>query len=223
MLVCLFDIDGTLLRSGGAGKAALEEALADEFGVRGACDSLDFGGRTDRAILGEVLRRARLEDTAERRDRLLAAYLRHLPACLKRLRGSVLPGVVELLERLGLREDVAVGLLTGNARAGAHLKLAHYGLHQHFLFGGYGDRHADRADVAREAMLDAQRHLGRSVDPTRVWVIGDTPHDVSCARAIGANVVAVLTGWHRRDDLTPHAPDLILDDLSDPAEWLGRW
>jgi phosphoglycolate phosphatase-like HAD superfamily hydrolase len=78
-------------------------------------------------------------------------------------------------------------------------------------------------EIAREAMSDARRHPERSVDPGRVWVIGDTPHEVSCARAIGANVVAVLTGRHGRDELLPHAPDLILDDLSDPGPWLGRW
>lgn len=223
MFVCLFDIDGTLLRSGGAGKAALENALSDEFGIGGTCDRLDFGGRTDRAILGDLLRLSGLEDTPENRSRLLAAYLRHLPSCLERLRGLVLPGVVELLQRLRLRDDVAVGLLTGNAREGARIKLAHFGLHEHFLFGGYGDHHAGRDDVAREALLDVRRHLGRPVEPSRVWVIGDTPHDVTCARAIGANVVAVLTGWHGRDELLRHAPDLVLDDLSDPDPWLGRW
>jgi phosphoglycolate phosphatase-like HAD superfamily hydrolase len=223
MIVCLFDIDGTLLRSGGAGKDALEEALAEQFAVRGACDRLEFGGRTDRAIVGDLLRLARLDDTAENRERLLTAYLRHLPGCLRRRRGRVLPGVVELLERLGGRDDVAVGLLTGNGRAGAHVKLGHFGLREHFRFGGYGDQHVGRDDVAREALLDVERHLGRAADPSRVWVIGDTPHDVSCARAIGAKVVAVLTGWHGRDELVRHAPDLILDDLSDPGPWLRRW
>lgn len=220
MFVCLFDVDGTLVRSGGAGKAALEGALADEFGVSGPCDRLDFSGRTDRAILGDLLRLCSLDEGHH--DRLLAAYLRRLPECLARLRGLVLPGVVELLARLSRRDDVAVGLLTGNARAGADAKMAHFGLSHHFRFGGYGDRHADRDDVAREALLDAERHLGRAADRTRVWVIGDTPHDVRCARAIGANALAVLTGWHGRDELAGHAPDLILDDLSDPAPWLRR-
>src|SRR5205823_5067236 len=142
--------------SGGAGKAALEEAVAEEFGVRGACEGLDFGGRTDRAIVADLLRRARLDDTADNRERLLAAYLRHLPGCLARVRGTLLPGVVELLGALGSRDDVAVGLLTGNLREGARIKLGHFGLHEHFAFGGYGDRHVGRDEVAREALTDAE-------------------------------------------------------------------
>jgi phosphoglycolate phosphatase len=223
VFVCLFDIDGTLLRSGGAGKAALEDALAEEFDVRDTIDGLDFSGRTDRAIVGDLLRLSDLADTEEHRARLLAAYLRFLPGCLTRLRGRVLPGVVELLAYLRTRDDVAVGLLTGNVRAGAHIKLSHFRLHEHFAFGGYGDRHAGRDDVAREALIDVERHLGQRIDPAQVWVIGDTPHDVSCARAIGANAVAVLTGWHGRDELTRHGPDLLLDDLSDAGPLLARW
>jgi phosphoglycolate phosphatase-like HAD superfamily hydrolase len=118
---------------------------------------------------------------------------------------------------------VAVGLLTGNARAGAHVKLNHFDLHEHFACGGYGDHHDSRDDVAREALADVQRHLGLGVEPSRVWVIGDTPHDVSCARAIGANAVAVLTGWHGRDELARHGPDLLLDDLSDAGPLLAKW
>jgi phosphoglycolate phosphatase-like HAD superfamily hydrolase len=223
VFVCLFDIDGTLLSSGGAGRSALEVGLDDEFGVTGVIDRLTLSGRTDFAIFGDLLRLSGLLDSADSRARLLAAYLRHLPGCMARHEGRVLPGVAALLDHLSSRDDVAIGLLTGNTRAGARIKLGHFGLHEHFAFGGFGDEHPDRDDVARSALADVQRHLGRAVDPARVWVIGDTPLDVRCARAIGANVLAVLTGWHSRDELAESAPDLLLDDLSDPAALLARW
>ena len=218
--VYLFDIDGTLLCSGGAGKAALEDGLADEFGVRGTIEKLVLSGRTDRAIASDLLRLSGLEDTAENHRRLLSAYLRHLPDCLARLPGRVLPGVESLLGQLRTRERTAVGLLTGNLRAGAGIKLGHFGLVDHFAFGGYGDEHHDRDEVAREAVKAVRGHVGDKFDPRRVWVIGDTPYDIRCARAIGARAVAVLTGWHSRDELLACGPDLLLDDLSDPAALL---
>src|SRR5262245_53748098 len=219
--VYLFDIDGTLLASGGAGKAALEDGLAEEFGVRGAIDKLSLSGRTDRAIVADLLALSNLENTPENRERVLAAYLRHLPGCLARLQGRVLPGVVALLERLQGNERTAVGLLTGNIRAGAAIKLGHFGLAGHFPFGGFGDLHHDRDDVAREALGAVRERVGDPLDPGRIWVIGDTPHDVRCARAIGARAVAVTTGWHTREELLACVPDLLLDDLSDPAPLLA--
>jgi phosphoglycolate phosphatase len=223
VFVCLFDIDGTLLSSGGAGRAALEDGLAEEFGVRGVIDRLKLSGRTDFAIVGDLLALAGLDASQENRRRLVESYLRHLPECMRRHQGHVLPGVAALLDRLHGRDDLAIGLLTGNIREGARIKLSHFDLHERFAFGGYGDHHGDRADVAREALVEVQRHLGRTVDPARVWVIGDTPFDVHCARAIGANAVAVLTGWHTRAELLDCAPDLLLDDLSDPADLLANW
>jgi phosphoglycolate phosphatase-like HAD superfamily hydrolase len=223
MHVCLFDIDGTLIASGGAGKAALEAGLAEEFGTSRAMEKLQLSGRTDLAIISDLLRLSELGDTPANRGRVIAAYLRHLPRCLAACTGRVLPGIAPLLQRLRERGDVAVGLLTGNLRAGARLKLGHFGLFEHFAFGGYGDRHLDRDDVAREAVAEVRRHLNGSVACERIWVIGDTPLDVRCARAIGAQAVAVVTGWHGRAELAACAPDLLLDDLSDPGPLLERW
>lgn len=220
MNVYLFDIDGTLLSSGGAGKAALEEGLADEFGIRGTIEHLTLSGRTDRAIVRDLLRMSGLEETEETRGRLFTAYLRHLPGCLHRSHGQVLPGVLELLELLQEREHTAVGLLTGNIRAGAKIKLGHFGLVDHFAFGGYGDEHHERDEVAREALRVIQREVSEAIDPRRIWVIGDTPYDVRCARAIGAKAVAVTTGWHDRVELAACGPDVLLEDLRDPSGWL---
>ncbi len=223
MIVCLFDIDGTLIASGGAGKVALERALAETFGNEHVIDKLSLSGRTDRAITESLLRLLNIDPSEENIWRLLEAYLRHLPDCLATLQGKVLPGIAELLRQLHTREDVLVGLLTGNIRRGARVKLGHFGLYDYFQLGGFGDRHHNRDDVAREAFAEVHRHLEREVQPERIWVVGDTPLDIRCARAIGARVVAVATGWHTTEELSAHAPDLLLADLSDPGPLLARW
>jgi phosphoglycolate phosphatase len=125
-----------------------------------------------------------------------------------------------LLRQLHGRRDVALGLLTGNIRAGARIKLGHFGLFDYFAFGGFGDHHLDRDDVAREALAEVKARFDGTVAPERIWVVGDTPLDIRCARAIGARAVAVTTGWHSRAELEPHGPDLLLDDLSDPTPLL---
>ena len=188
MLVCLFDIDGTLLRSGGAGKKAMEAALATAFGAPDSADGVTFSGRTDRSIGRELFELHGIEHTPANWQRFLQSYLEHLPGCLDRHQGTVLPGIATLLERLTERSDIAVGLLTGNVRDGARLKLGHYGLYHHFAFGGFGDEHWERDDVAREALGVARAALGDSLHPQSIWVIGDTPLDIRCARAIGARV-----------------------------------
>jgi phosphoglycolate phosphatase-like HAD superfamily hydrolase len=223
MHVCLFDIDGTLLNSGGAGKAALETALLEDFGLPELVAEVPYSGRTDRAIIRDLLRLHRLPESEECVGRLRGGYLRRLPECLKKHQGRVLPGIAALLEDLAKRERLAVGLLTGNIRAGARLKLGHFGLYHHFGFGGFGDRHWERDDVAREALAAVHERLNGKVVRERIWVIGDTPLDIQCARAIGVRVAAVATGWHSREELSAAGPDLLLDDLSDPGPLLEQW
>lgn len=223
MHVCLFDIDGTLILSGGAGKSALEAALAEEFGIPRLHDDISLSGRTDRSILLDLIDRHALDVSANTARRILAAYLRHLPAHLQNGGGHVLPGILDLLAQLSRRADVVLGLLTGNVRAGAHIKLTHFGLWDYFGFGGYGDDHVDRDDVARAAWTEVQARCDGRAAPERVWVIGDTPLDIRCARAIGAKAVAVATGWHDADELADHKPDLLLSDLSDPSPLLNQW
>ena len=214
MYVCLFDIDGTLLASGGAGKHAMYTAIRSEFCPDHVHDGVPFAGRTDRAIVRDLFQLHAIENSTENWGRFLRAYLGHLPGCLAERQGHVLPGVSELLSCLARRDDVALGLLTGNVRDGAQVKLGFYGLFDYFRFGGFGDSHMNRDDVAREALVDVRRHLGESVRLDQVWVIGDTPLDVRCARAIGVRVLAVATGQHTVDQLAAEAPDLLLEDLS---------
>jgi len=215
--VCLFDIDGTLLATGGAGKAAMEAALISEFGLSALIDGVPYSGRTDRAIGRDLLGLHGIEDSPETWRRLVAAYLARLPEQLARHRGQVLPGVASLLDSLSADDAVLVGLLTGNIREGARGKLAHYGLWEHFAFGGFGDDHFDRNDVAVAAKAAVEMHLADGSAADQIWVIGDTPLDVRCARHIGARVVAVSTGWHTMEELAEAEPDLLLKDLADPG------
>jgi len=223
MPVLLFDIDGTLVRTGGAGKLALEAALCEEFGLALVAEEIPYSGRTDLAIGRDLLTAHGIDPTPANRAKLIEGYLVRLPAALASRPGAVCPGVPELLAALRPRADVLLGLLTGNIRRGAERKLGHFGLWDHFTVGGFGDDHDDRDDVARAALRAAEAHRERRVDPREVWVIGDTPLDVKCARAIGANAVTVATGWHPHDELRACGPDVALADLSDPAELLRQW
>jgi phosphoglycolate phosphatase len=220
MRVCLFDIDGTLLSTGGAGKAAMEAALISEFRLEAVLDGVPYSGRTDRAIGRDLLGLHGIEDSVDTWRRLVTAYLAHLPQYLASHRGQVLPGIASLLDLLGNDETVLLGLLTGNVREGARGKLVHYGLWDHFALGGFGDDHFDRNEVALAAKAAIAAHLeGRTVD--EVWVVGDTPLDIRCARHIGARVAAVATGWHTLEELAVAEPDVLLADLSDPAPFLS--
>jgi phosphoglycolate phosphatase-like HAD superfamily hydrolase len=223
MHICLFDIDGTLIHTRGAGTAALREGLRTAFGIAEPTDQVAVHGRTDRGITRDLFQHHGIEDLPEHWERFREAYLRVLPHTLAARPGEVLPGIVSLMETLEARDDVAVGLLTGNTRAGARIKLGHYGLDRFFKFGGFGDDHLERDDVARDALSAVRHRSNGTVDLRRVWVIGDTPTDVSCGRTIGARVIAVATGNHTRDELAAAAPDHLFDDFSDPAPVLALW
>ena len=177
MHVLLFDIDGTLLSTGGAGQAAMEAALRSAFLPQLPAVDIPTAGRTDRAICSDLFLQFGLTATVEMWERFQTAYFAELPRCLQLKAGLILPGVQELLGRLSQRDDVLIGLLTGNFREGARLKLLHYELHHHFRCGGYGDLHLDRDDVAREAWA-AVREIFPEADIDRTWVIGDTPSDI---------------------------------------------
>ena len=220
MPVILFDIDGTLIRSGGAGKFAMEAAMKTAFGLAKVRDNVPYSGRTDQAIGGDLLRENDIDVTDATMKALRAAYLEALPRSLVEQGGTVCAGIPEILRELASRPDVLLGLITGNVREGARLKLTHFGLWDTFALGGYGDVHVDRNDVARDALRQVHEHLGRRVPADEVWVIGDTPLDVRCARAIGARAVAVATGWHAIEDLHATDADHVMADFADPAELL---
>jgi phosphoglycolate phosphatase len=221
MLTLLFDIDGTLINTGGAGGAALIEAFREDFEVENPA-KVAFSGRTDRGIGTSLFGQHGIDDSPENWQRLCDGYLSRLPTHLPARDGRVLDGVLRLLDELQSLEAVAIGLLTGNLQDGARIKLTYFGLSEHFSFGGFGDEHRDRNGVARAALAAAQQHADGSFDSSQVWVIGDTPLDISCARTINARVLAVATGLHAADELADSKPDLLLEDLTDTDQILNE-
>ncbi|MSU25520.1 MAG: HAD family hydrolase [Opitutus sp.] len=211
----LWDIDGTLIASGGAGMRALRLALLRVFAIDGSLDDIDFAGRTDRWIIRRICEKFGLPVTEENFTRLFDGYVAALPAELAHPAARVLPGVRDLLFAAAARPGLAQGLLTGNMRRGAQVKLAHHGLWDFFPFGGFADDGELRNDISPHALRRAHEHAQVTFAPERVWVIGDTPHDIACARVIGARALAVATGGHTRDELAAHAPDALLPDLAD--------
>lgn len=219
-LVWLFDVDGTLVHTEGAGRTALEEAFRDVFGVEHALAGIPLAGRTDPLILGDALARHGRAFANGERERFWAAAEAHLERLLTPPRGLVLPGVHALLDALETEPAHVRGLLTGNMPPFARLKLAAFGLFERFAFGTYGSDGPDRPAMARVAVARAAERWG--APPARCVVVGDTELDIDCARAAGAHVVAVATGGRSREQLAPRGPDLLLDDLTDAAAIL-RW
>ena len=215
--VWLFDIDGTLIHSGGAGETAAVRTVASLFQVDETHGETHFAGRTDRAIMWDIFRFHQIEQNEANWDRFQAAYVTELQNQLQQRPGGVLPGVVPLIEAIQQQFDRPIGLLTGNTEAAAWIKLKHFAIDHLFHFGGFGDQHCDRNDVAQSAMKNAARQLQQEVTPEQIWVVGDTPNDIRCARAIGANVIAVATGNFSFQQLAEHQPDLVIHDLTDPA------
>jgi phosphoglycolate phosphatase-like HAD superfamily hydrolase len=211
----LFDIDGTLLLTGRAGEHALRAAFRERFGVDDDLSSISFAGSTDGAIARQMFAPHDIPPTAENIADLFDGYVHHLAMELPRREGKVLPGIVELLEALHGREDCVLGLLTGNIEKGAELKLSHYGVWDFFEFGAFADDHVDRNKLGPVAHSRAVERHGISFEPEDVFVLGDTPRDIDCARAAGFVAVAIATGSCGKDELAAHGPDFLFGDLSD--------
>ena len=211
----LFDIDGTLLTSGGAGERALRLGFRDRFGIEDDLSTVEIAGRTDSGIVRRMLAAHRLPETPENIAAFFDGYLHHLAREIPRTPGRLLPGILPLLEALKPRTDIVLALLTGNLARGAEIKLRHYGVWHYFEFGAYADDHHDRDQLGHFAKTRALAHHRIEFPPERIFVLGDTPHDITCARAIGAKAIAIATGKFSRTDLTPHAPDFLFDDLAD--------
>lgn len=224
MRVCFFDIDGTLIASGGAGQRAFADVFRKLYGVEQLSGDISFAGRSDRAIALDLMQAHGVEPSEKNWLDFQGNYIGKLPQWLKQCDGTVLPGVVNLIEQLQQTDGVEIGLLTGNVVRGAQAKLTHYGLWQHFSFGGYGDQHCERSEIAKSAVMAARQHLNVSHQPDeRCVVIGDTVHDIRCARAIGAYAVAVPTGFTPMDELRQEEPDLAIETLEEAAtlvDWL---
>lgn len=211
----LFDIDGTLIHSGGAGVEALIRAFKERFGIEDGLDDIEIAGMTDSGIVVSILNKHKIPVTNENVSGFLDSYVHFLSLELPRRKGKLLPGVRKLLERLKSRPHVVLALLTGNVSRGARLKLEHYGVWHFFEFGAFADDHHDRNELGRFARTRAKEKHGREFVASEIDVIGDTPRDIACGRALGARTIAVATGRSSRHELSKHAPDFLIDDLSD--------
>ena len=212
----LFDIDGTLIRTGGAGVQAFAKVFATEFDAVDGFERLKFAGRTDVGLVREFFGFHEIPPTPANFDRFFERYVFWLDHILRHCQGNVCPGVREFLEDLpALSQPPLLGLLTGNIRLGAEIKLRHFNLWESFQTGAFADDHEEREQIAAIARDRGSRILQRDLRGAEVLVIGDTPLDISCARAIGAKVLAVATGGYTLPELKQHAPDWAVPNLQE--------
>jgi len=219
----LFDIDGTLVLTGGAGLRAMNRALEEVFGHADGLDGIPVAGRTDWAILSDAVRRiGRSLDGALLAD-LEQRYVNHMIEEIQHPgdgRKAVMPGVREILDALERRDDVFVGLVTGNFEAGARVKLGHFDLWRYFRCGAFGGDAADRNVLVPFARARARACGLPDIPDEDIVVVGDTPHDVTSAHAAGAIAVAVATGTSSVEELRAAGAEHVFEDLSDVQAFL---
>ncbi len=218
MTTLFWDIDGTLLSTNKAGVPAWEAAVLDVTGRPFDLAAIRVPGLTDYQIAHRTLELLGVATDDALIGQLVRRYEDRLPDTLPTKVGSVLPNVREILDAASVRSDVSSYLLTGNTRRGARAKLTHYGLQQYFPHGAFAEDAGDRSTIAHRA-LELARRQG-TVDIERIFVIGDTPHDVHCANAIGARTVAVATGGYHASELILHRPWRVFQSLPVPLEFL---
>ena len=214
----LFDIDGTLIQSGGAGIFALQRALTERFAIQDDLGDIEIAGMTDSGIVANILSKHQIPSTPENVAAFLDSYVHFLSLELPERLGQLLPGVLELLEKLKARPHVVLALLTGNVSRGAKLKLEHYGVWHFFEFGAFADDHHDRNELGPFARARAREKHGHEFAAAQIDVIGDTPRDIACGKAIDARTIAIATGTWSRAELSADDPDFLFDDLANVDE-----
>jgi phosphoglycolate phosphatase-like HAD superfamily hydrolase len=219
MTVLFWDIDGTLLTTGRAGVPAWDTAVREVIGRDFELSAFKIAGMTDYQIAAQTFSLLGVAADEAMIRRMVSRYEDLLPTHLPLKQGRVLPNVREILDALAGRADVRSFLLTGNTRRGARAKLTHYGLYDYFADGAFAEDAGDRSSIARRA-LDLARQSG-PVHDDAVFVIGDTPHDIDCANAIGARTIAVATGGgYSLDDLRLHKPWRAYEELPPVGEFV---
>ena len=220
MTVLFWDIDGTLITTGRAGMFAWNDSVREltglEFDLR---TQMRTAGLTDYQIAAQTFETLGIDPEPELLERLVRRYEELLPASLPLRNGYVFPNVREILERLRERPDVRSYLLTGNTRGGAHAKLTYYGLIEFFADGAFAEDTSDRSAIAHRALA-----LARQTGPVAedgIFVVGDTPHDITCATAIGARTIAVATGGYTLEELHPHQPWRVFSEMPSPGDFLA--
>jgi phosphoglycolate phosphatase-like HAD superfamily hydrolase len=218
----LFDIDGTLVLTGGAGSRAMGRAFHEVYDVENAFDGIPMPGRTDQNIVADAFERAGLPVEDGRVHHFRESYYRHLAEALDEFHPEkkVMPGVRELLNALQPRANVFLALLTGNYSRSAQLKLEHFDLWRYFACGAFGEDAPDRNRLLPVAVARARERGAQLASPDRVIVVGDTPHDVACAAFSGATSVAVATGTADAPTLRECGADIVFEDLSDTDAFL---
>lgn len=216
MKIILFDIDGTILRTNGAGTRAANRAFEIIYGIPEAMTRIDAAGKTDPIILKEIfLNEFNRDYSLDEASELYKLYIAFLEEETGNSETTVMPGIPELLENLSKRDDLIVGVATGNIEQGAWIKLRRAYLDHHFKFGGFGSDSHSREKLILKALERARDHLDDNLDISNSYVIGDTPFDINHGRAAGAVTIAVATGGYTRAQLEEHNPDYLFDDLTD--------
>jgi phosphoglycolate phosphatase len=224
MKLLLFDIDGTLMSARGIPRTAMYDALVERFGTFKYDNTFNFSGRTDWEIVEHLLAHAGVdaEINKELVHAILKDFVRLLAEKLKNgFQPIIYPGIRDLLEKLAQRQDVKLGLVTGNVKDGARLKLAFAGLDHYFVVGGFGDDSNNRNDLPPLAIRRAQDHYQTVFSKQDIWVIGDSVHDIICAKVNQLRSLAVATGWTPYQDLNAQTPEFLLRDFSDVQKTLS--
>lgn len=220
--IILFDVDGTLVLTGGAGVRAMDRSFSDLFGVVDAFAGVPMPGRTDSLILADAAARHAIPLNDEVRDRFRMRYCAYLREEIDRPgpHKGIMPGVRPLLDALSRRDDVFLALLTGNYAAAARIKLEYFDLWRYFRCGAFGEDASDRDHLVPVALARARARGAPDVAARDVWVVGDTPLDVACARAAGARPIGVTTGSCDRAMLGASGAEVVFSDLSDLPAFL---
>ena len=217
MFLLLFDIDGTLVRTGGAGKDSMEKALYKVFNIKNGLDSIPMMGRTDPLILKDAVAKHGIVWNRENENKLKEVYFKIIEKeIIKPRKGQrVLPGIEQALKLLSGEKHIYLGLLTGNYRTSAYVKINRFDLGKYFPFGAFADDSPDRNKLGRFAMERFVAKYGITISSSNVFIIGDTPHDIACALPYNFKTVAVATGIHSFEKLKEHNPDFVFRDFRD--------
>lgn len=218
MRLILFDIDGTLIDTGGAGSRSLNLTLKELFTIENAFQGISMAGKTDTEIMKEGLIKHGISMDGNI-NAVIEAYLRHLQKEILNDKKHLKPGVYDLLKKLKILEDVAVGLLTGNLEKGARIKLAPFGLNEYFPAGAFGSDHLDRNKLLPIAVKRFEKLYEKKIEIDNCVVIGDTPRDVECGKIYGAKCIGVATGSHSVEHLIEAGADFAVKDMTD-CFWL---
>ena len=219
MRLVLFDIDGTLIDSGGAGVRSLDLALKDLFSIENGFHGISMAGKTDTQIIKEGIMKHGLSANGTI-DAVIKAYLNYLRREINNDRKHVKPGIYEVLEELKPLQDLGLGLLTGNIEEGARIKLEPFRLNEYFPAGAFGSDDEDRNNLLPIAVKRFEELFQQKIEADNCIIVGDTPRDVECAHIYGAMCIAVATGPYSYDDLIEAGADYVVDDLSDQKSLL---